>query len=193
MARSRGFDIDLVLDAAMGAFWDRGYAETSAQDLVDGTGLGRGSLYNAFGSKHGLFEAALRRYDEQTSAPTMRRLEDEGRPAMERLREFLESVVREETAPTPGRRGCLVVNSAMELAGRDEKVAEVVRRTFERMENALTTCVRHGQAEGVIGADRDPRELAQYLLSSMYGLRVMGKVADRQVMSGVVEKVLLSL
>lgn len=177
----------------MDVFWDRGYAQTSAQDLVDRTGLGRGSLYNAFGSKHGLFEVALQRYDEQTSIPTMRRLEDEKRPAVDRLRELLESVVSEETADPPEHRGCLVVNSAIELAGRDEKVMEVVRRTFARMEDSLVVCVRHGQAEGTIAPGRNPRELARFLLNSMYGLRVMGKVADRQTMSGIVETVLRSL
>ena len=57
-----------IADAAMQVFWRRGYAATSVQDLVDGTGLGRGSLYNAFGSKQGLYEAALRRYHELTAA-----------------------------------------------------------------------------------------------------------------------------
>ena len=66
--RTKDFEPDEVADAAMQVFWRRGYAATSVQDLVDGTGLGRGSLYNAFGSKQGLYEAALRRYHALTAA-----------------------------------------------------------------------------------------------------------------------------
>ncbi|KNB53401.1 TetR/AcrR family transcriptional regulator [Streptomyces caatingaensis] len=192
MARPKGFDPDRVLDAAMHAFWSKGYAATSAQDLVDGTGLGRGSLYNAYASKHGLFVEALRRYDEEWATRQVAVLEGEG-AVREKVRAVLMTVVDEESAPAGDRRGCLAVNAAVELAGRDEEVTAVVRRTFRRMEDAFCEALQRARGRGEIGADRDARALARYLLNSMYGLRVLGRTADRAVMTDIVETVLRSL
>lgn len=61
MARPRNFDEDDVVDRATKAFGRLGYAACSVDDLVDATGLQRGSLYKVFGSKRGLFEQVLRR------------------------------------------------------------------------------------------------------------------------------------
>ncbi|MEH3075969.1 MAG: TetR family transcriptional regulator [Quadrisphaera sp.] len=66
MARPRSFDEAVVVDAATRCFTDLGYAATSVDDLVSATGLHRGSLYGAFGSKRGLFLAALARHTSTT-------------------------------------------------------------------------------------------------------------------------------
>ncbi len=55
MARSKAFDHDGVVQSAMEAFWSYGYGPTSVQDLVEHTGINRGSLYDTFGSKHDLW------------------------------------------------------------------------------------------------------------------------------------------
>ncbi|MFI9029952.1 TetR/AcrR family transcriptional regulator [Streptomyces sp. NPDC053560] len=192
MSRPRGFDLHHALDAAMTVFWEKGYTATSAQDLVDGTGLGRGSLYNTFQSKHGLFEAVLRRYDTVWTSRQVEVLEGD-EPIRDRIRTVLMTVVEEESAPLPEHRGCLAVNSAMELAGRDEEVTGLVQYIFARMEEALHEAIQRAQRGGEIDKAQDARQLAQYLLSSMYGLRVLGKVADRQALTGIVEKILQSL
>ncbi|MFJ7066051.1 TetR/AcrR family transcriptional regulator [Streptomyces sp. NPDC101115] len=188
--RPRGFDLDDALDAAMATFWDKGYAGTSAQDLVDSTGLGRGSLYNTFHSKRGLFDAALRRYDEECTRKLVTLLEEGEGPARERIRAVLTSVVEEETAETPAHRGCLVVNTAMELAGRDPEITEHVRRTFARIRTALRVCIEQGQRDGSMPEATDPPALALYLLNSMYGLRVLGKVGDRATLTSLVDRIL---
>ena len=64
--RPKEFEHDEIVDAAMQVFWQLGYCATSIQDLVDGTGLSRSSLYNAFENKHGLYEHALRHYHDLT-------------------------------------------------------------------------------------------------------------------------------
>ncbi|WP_424210934.1 TetR/AcrR family transcriptional regulator [Streptomyces sp. BI20] len=188
--RPRSFDLNQALDAAMATFWDKGYADTSAQDLVDSTGLGRGSLYHAFDSKHGLFEAALRRYDTEWTGPLVARLERGEGPARERIRAVLLGVVEQESAPTPEHRGCLVINSAMELAGRDPEVTEMVRAAFARITAAFAVCVEQGRADGSLEADLDPVKQARYYLNSMYGLRVLGKVTDREAMVDIVDRIL---
>lgn len=192
MARPKEFDPDRVLDAAMDAFWRKGYAATSAQDLVESTGLGRGSLYNAFASKHRLFQEALRRYEDKWTARQEAVLEGPGH-IRERIRQVLMTVVEEESRKDPGPRGCLAVNAAVELAGLDPDVTAQVRRIFERMEEALCAALSRARREGEIDPGRDPRALALFVLNAMYGLRVLGKTADRRALTGIVETTLSAL
>ncbi|MEV0248740.1 TetR/AcrR family transcriptional regulator [Nocardia sp. NPDC050712] len=186
MARPKGFDQEQVIDAAMAAFWSKGYAATSAQDLVDRTGLGRGSLYNTFSGKHELFLETLRRYDSEWATRQLAVLEAE-RPVRDKVRTVLMTVVDEESGTVPANRGCLAVNAAIELAGRDPEATALVERIFGRMEEAFRAALERARRDGEIGADRDPRALARYLLNAMYGLRVLGKTADRPALAGIVE------
>lgn len=192
MSRPKGFDPDVVLDAAMRTFWSRGYEATSAQDLVDGTGLGRGSLYHSFQSKHELFLRALRRYDDEWTSRQIAVLEGDG-PVRERIRRVLMTVVDAATPAPDGPRGCFAVNTAIELADHDAEAARAVRRIFGRMEDAFCAALERARASGEIAPELEPRATARYLLNSMYGLRVTGKTMDRRALTGVVEMVLRSL
>lgn len=192
MPRPKGFDPTEVLDAAVGTFWRKGYAATSAQDLVDGTGLGRGSLYHTFSSKQHLFQEALRRYEETSTTRVEEMLAAPG-TIRERIRRVLMDVVDDEMAEASEHRGCLAVNAALELGGLDDEVTARVRHNFERVENAFHVEFAAARQEGEIGADRDPRALAQFTLAAMYGLRVLGKTADRQVLAQVVETTIQAL
>jgi TetR/AcrR family transcriptional repressor of nem operon len=157
-------------------FWRKGYASTTPQDLVDELGIGKGSLYNTFTSKHALFERALRRYGEKRVAGLVELLEGPG-PVRERLRAALERMVDSDLAD-PYRRGCLAVNTAAELAGVDQTATEVVRSVFDRIENAFQATIEGGQRSGEIDATRDSRELASLLLNTVVGMSVMVKTAD---------------
>lgn len=192
MPRPREFDDERVLDAAMEMFWVRGYAATSAQDLVDATGLGRSSLYNAFAGKHQLYEQALRRYLEHNTEADVALLDQPG-PVKERVRELLLGVIDADLGD-PQRRGCLAVNAAIELAGKDEAVTVAVRRVFARVEEALVMALERGQRNGEIARDRSARALARFVLNAIYGLRVLGKTAtDRGPLLDVVETTVSTL
>lgn len=186
MPRPREFDDERVLDAAMNAFWDRGYAATSAQDLVDATGLGRSSLYNAFMGKHPLYERVLRRYLECNTEADVALLDQPG-SVKERIRGLLLGVIDADLGD-PQRRGCLAVNAAIELAGKDEAVTVLVRRVFARVEEALVVALDRGQRGGEITQERSARALARFVLNAIYGLRVLGKAAtDRAPLLDVVD------
>src|SRR4030088_3592079 len=121
MGRPREFSDPVVVAAAMEVFWEKGYEATTTQDLCTRTGLGRGSLYNAYGSKHRLYEEAVRRY-AATKAETQLAMLAEPGPVRERLRELMLGVIDTDLAD-PGRRGCLALNAATEPSGRTEVVA----------------------------------------------------------------------
>ncbi|MFF1695813.1 TetR/AcrR family transcriptional regulator [Streptomyces sp. NPDC058257] len=176
MGRPKQFDPDSAVERAMDVFWRKGYAATTPQDLVDALGIGKGSLYNTFGSKHALFERALRRYRDSQAVALIEMLEEPG-PVKERLRAALWLLVEMDLAD-PDRRGCMAVNTAAELAGADEMATDLVRRMFDRTEEAFSTLVERGQRAGEIASDRDARAVGSLLLTTVVGLRLVGRVAE---------------
>jgi TetR/AcrR family transcriptional regulator, transcriptional repressor for nem operon len=172
--RHKEFDTDAAVENAMQQFWSDGYAGTTPQRLVDALGIGRGSLYNAFGSKHELYERALTRYRDRESQRVIDALDGPG-PAIDRLRDAVR-VVAGSASAGGGRRGCLMTNAATELGEDDETVANLVRSTFQRQRDAFRLTLRQGQAEGTVDKARDADEMAAYLLTLLNGVQVLARV-----------------
>lgn len=166
------FNPDDAADAAMRVFWRKGYAATSVQDLVDGTGLSRSSLYNTFESKQGLFQQALRRYHGETGAIAAL-LAEEG-SALERVRTLLQRIVASELQDEQAS-GCLVANTALELGGRDEAVTALLGEHVAVLESALMAVMQRGQQQGDIDPRHAPLALARFVVATIQGLRVMGR------------------
>lgn len=196
MGRPREFSDQAVVDAAMEVFWQKGYEATTTQDLCERTGLGRGSLYNTFGSKHRWYEEAIRRYAATLAERQLATLTGAGtetEPVRERLRRLMLGVIDANLAD-PGRRGCLALNAAVEPAGRDEVVAALVQRQFATLEQALVHLVTVGQSTGELSADRPPRQVARTFQSTFYGLSTLAKVTDdRDALLDIVEGALAAL
>ncbi|MET9671024.1 TetR/AcrR family transcriptional regulator [Streptomyces sp. NPDC006475] len=192
MARLREFDTQAAVEASMNAFRRKGYEGTSIQDLVDATGVGRGSLYAAFGSKDGLYLAAMDRYREKYSTPLIDILRG-GAPALELLREILVGTV-DEVVRDGNRHACLIVGAVTERIAHDPEIATHVRRTTSSLEDALFDVIAEAQADGQLSNSRGARDLARYLLTFMQGIRVMGAIApDRQALMETVETALAPL
>jgi AcrR family transcriptional regulator len=180
----------------MHTFWANGYDATTTEDLCAATGLGRSSIYNTFTSKHELFRRSLLHYVETMTAKQLGILEDEGRPAVERLRALFAVVVDGETASRRDGRsiGCLTVNTTVELAGRDPEAAEILERDTERRTAALRLVIAAGQRAGEITSGRHPEALARYLNAVIGGMRVAGQGgADRAVLQSIADTALDAL
>ena len=187
MARPRRFDPEEVLDRSMHAFWERGYRETSVDDLVSATGVRPGSLYNAFpGGKHSLFLEALERYSNLVVPEKLGALEQPGAGLAE-LRGYFDGLVDDLTLPE-GRIGCLMVNSTVELAAVDSEVGEVVRRHMQRLERNAQRALRNAKRRGEVPEHVDPRAKAAQLMATGMGLMVVGKTdPGRKVLETIVE------
>lgn len=174
MARTKEFDKDAVVLKAMDVFWQRGYEATSIQDLVDAMGINRGSIYDTFGDKSGLFQAALQRY--LIDAPSQRLIDqaETGNPRKE-IEAFFKAIIDRSDCPRE-RKGCFVTNSIAELCARDKKMAAHFKGGMNRMEEAFYTLIVRGQQDWDISPWRNPRQLARSLLASAQGLIVMSKV-----------------
>ncbi|MFF1847718.1 TetR/AcrR family transcriptional regulator [Streptomyces sp. NBC_01550] len=186
MARIREFDTEEAVEAAMNAFRRNGYDGTSIQDLVDATGVGRGSLYAAFGSKEGLYLVAMDRYREYYALPLVEVLRD-GAPGRELLRAVLVAAV-DEIVRDGSRQACLIVGAAVGRVAHDPQVAAHVQSTTELLEDALYQVIAEAQADGQLSDKRDARDLARYLVMTTHGLRVMGAMnPDRASLMAVAE------
>ncbi len=191
MGRTKQFDRHAALDGAMSVFWAKGYHGTSMQDLVDELGVNRQSLYDTFGGKHELFEAALDRYRELQALPVRRALEGEG-PVGDILRDFFNGMI---TALIDSRgKGCFMVNSTTELAAQDEAVFGRCSANARQLEAAFTGLMVRAQQTGEIASDRSAVQLARFLLSTLNGLAVTAKATrDRKILGDVVEVALSAL
>lgn len=171
----------------MHAFWEHGYHETSVDDLVSATGVRPGSLYNAFpGGKHGLFLETLARYSELVVPEKLGALQRTGAGLAE-LRAYFDGLVDDLSRPE-GRMGCLMVNSAMELAAVDSEVGEVVRAHMSRLERSAERALRNAKRRGEIPAHVSPRAKATQLMATGMGLMVVGKTdPGRKVLETIVD------
>jgi TetR/AcrR family transcriptional repressor of nem operon len=192
MGRPREFDEAAVLDAAMDCFWRDGYEATSVRDLAAQMGITATSLYNAFGDKRSLFGEVLRRYAERSTRERIDRLEA-ALPPKQAVRAFLGEIV-ERSLDGGDRRGCLLVNSALEIAPHDPELgAEVVARLGE-IEAFFYRGVTAAQADGSVPLDRDPADLARLLLGIVLGVRVLARAKpQRELLEGVVRPALALL
>ena len=191
MGRPREFDEDVVIDRAMDAFWANGYANTSPAQLAEATGVAKGSLYNAFNSKRELFDRALARYDRQVSDLAGELLSRPG-TTLECLRAALRSIVDFDLAQA-SPRGCLVGNTAVELAGHDPEIARTIRGMQDRQIAALAARIEQGRCDGDIGPDVDSRAIAEFLATTLAGLRVMAMTRKAPTLYGVIDSALAVL
>jgi TetR/AcrR family transcriptional regulator, transcriptional repressor for nem operon len=150
-------------------------------------------LYGAFGDKKGMLLAALDQYAEKNLARLAESLSSP-EPSRKVLRSALLYYTRSATV-LAGRHGCLVTNTALEMLPHDPDVAERVERIFRRMASLLAAAVIRGQAAGIFNPDLDEREVGDFLLCVVLGLRVLGKTRSHgeKELAAIVELVMDAL
>jgi TetR/AcrR family transcriptional repressor of nem operon len=169
VARSKEFDNLTAVTAARDVFWERGYASTSLAQLQAATGLSKSSLYETYGSKRALFTRAAENYLDQVITPRLAPLEASGAGKAELVQYFLNLAAFFTAAPNRiARRGCLLLNTAMDLNDLDEDAAELVRAYRERVRSAFlgiaTTAVPN------------PGQVAEILTAAQIGLMVTSRL-----------------
>lgn len=171
MPRKKQFEIDDALTKAMREFWGRGYHPTSMQDLVDCMGIGRGSIYDTFGSKRGLFLQALDYYLKNYLTAFRETLANSSSPSDSIMNVFESAIAA--LVVEGSRDGCFIINTAVELAAHDDEVAEVVAEMFRQIEQTFRALIEQGQATGNVPPTVDSMLTARSLLSLYIGLRIL--------------------
>ncbi|MDC0660552.1 TetR/AcrR family transcriptional regulator [Leisingera sp. SS27] len=175
MPWEKSFDIDDATDRAMRVFWAKGYEATSLSDLVEGMGINKGSLYNAFGSKRALFDRAILKYDRENRQAALEDIIKIDDPT-QAVRTLFDGLIAESIADMD-RKGCLLVNTALDLPNHEGDIKEVVTSAFGDFEKFFAKLVRRGQELGQVSKDINPEAKAKALLTLVVGLRVLARGA----------------
>jgi AcrR family transcriptional regulator len=190
--RPREFDIEAALDAAMALFIERGYAAAAISDLGEAMGLTAGSIYKAFGDKRGVFVAALERYTSTRDLRIADHLADAA-TGRERLRRLIDYYAGNSHGAS-GRRGCLVIGSARDLALFDSDLRARIENAVAVRESLILDVIRDGQSDGSIPVHVDAEATAKAALCLLYGMRVIGKTgrseAEMQAIAATAMKLL---
>lgn len=186
--RPRSFDAEQVLDQAMLLFWQRGYGATGVAELEQATGLGRQSLYGAFGDKRALFDLVVERYFQRVLKPGLIDVLDgveargsarePGIDSPRGARADLERIFEqwEALAVSPDFNGCLVGNSVAELGLHDAELADVLKRKLRLVEDAFYRNLKRGQKAREVSQQLDARSVARSLVTTAQGLAVVARV-----------------
>ncbi|MEK6632614.1 MAG: TetR/AcrR family transcriptional regulator [Nitrospirota bacterium] len=174
MPRPKEFNPDEALEKAMQVFWHKGYEATSMEDLLTAMNLNRGSLYATFGDKRELFLKAMDLYCTGGGIGKRISILSQPGPAIPLVHQFLESML-EFALSDPQRRGCLIANTAMELAPHQTDIAKKVSGRLQHLEDAFFTLLTRAKQEGELPKNKDPRALARVLVTMMQGTIVMVK------------------
>jgi AcrR family transcriptional regulator len=166
MARPRAFEEDEALALAKDLFWERGYLTTSVGDLETATGLSRSSLYMAFGAKRDLFSAALSLYHETFIDPLLGPLERKGAGLQEIVGYFM--ILSELFAKPGADRGCLMINTIAECAGRDPAFTRQGAAFLDRVNAAFANAMKGAERSGAMSRGR-AKQRATLLAGALVG------------------------
>ena len=173
MPWEKSFDESDVIDHAMNLFWEKGYAATTISDITERTGLKRGSLYNAFDGKDDLFFRSLQQYCQAPRQQLLAQLEKIESPSAA-IRKLFQTIVN-DTLADPDKKGCMLVNTALECSHQDERIKKLIAEGFKEMTSFFERKISEGQELGEIKSSAGPKKTAKALLSCVIGIRVLGR------------------
>jgi len=172
MVRPREFDRDEALERATQVFWDRGYAGTSTDDLRNAMGIGRQSMYNAFGDKRQLYLEVLAKYQARNVEMHLRRL-NEHASAREGIRAMLKGLAVADDRVRA--MGCFGVGATGEFGTTDPELSSMSAKSNALLGERLVAKIREGQGAGDIAPHLDPERAAAFVILAMTGLQVAAR------------------
>lgn len=181
MSRSTEFERDEIIEKAMQVFWEKGYDQTSLKDLIDATGLLKGSLYNTFGSKEKLFLECLEFYGDFSRS----RHYSEGDPVLY-LKNFFKRLIN-QGVDKDFRKGCLIMNSCLEFANQKNAMAKKAQTLFAATELNLKTVAELACAK----QNKDAEELKTNLITAAFSIREISKFRkDKKFLTQIANRAL---
>jgi len=178
MARLKAFDEDRALDAAIGCFWLHGYEATSIRELGEAMGIGGASLYNAYGDKRALFARSLERYAERSMRDRIARMEANHQPR-QAICAFIAEII-DRSLKDPDRKGCLLVNSALDVAPHDAEIGKVVGGYLDEIRAFFRRNIEAARKSGQVPGRIDAEEVSGHLLGVIAGIRVLARTGARR-------------
>lgn len=196
MPRTKQFDRDETLHKAMELFWEKGYYDTSVQDLVDHLGINRASIYDTFGGKDELFFSALKLYRNQNEGP-VKGIHYRPGELHQILRAFWDGVLN-DCLGEGAQKGCFIANSTIDLSAKEETIShqvfELAQKNMEGFVSKFEQLFREAKTAGELQPETSPRALARYMFNTVNGLRIIARADNRrEVLEDIIDTALLAV
>ncbi|MDG2045652.1 MAG: helix-turn-helix domain containing protein [Halioglobus sp.] len=191
MARPPEFDRTKALEAAMKLFWIRGFTATSLPDLLEAMGIARSSFYASFRTKRDLFTECLELFGDRTLAM----INEDNRSLHPRdlPHAFFESTILNVSKHRAGR-GCMMVNTILELANADPALNELATQKLYAVEQAFAGAFSLAQKSGDMDTTYTSKQLASLVMTINLGLRVQSRQnKSREELQSIIERSLFAL
>ncbi len=189
MARTKEFDEAEILNKALHIFWCKGYNGTSMQDLIDGLGISRSSLYDTYGDKRTLYLAALKKYQGDESKLLIDTITHSS-SLVDTVKLIFKKMI-EESVSDNLKKGCFLVNSAIDLAPHDKEISAIIAANQKEVEDAWYKAIKKSQEKGEITDQHTARALARFIMNAAMGIRVSAKTAsDKKTYDDILQVVL---
>jgi len=163
--RPRKAEPEVALAAAMNAFWTKGYEATSMSDLTEATGLHKASLYQTFGDKHQLFVSALKLYFNKTA-----KAQKDSRNGEENPIKAIKASVDSTIDQCAEGKGCLAVNSLIEIAPFDAEIDRILKQFRQRLDKHLASLVDEAKKKKLVAKSIDTKEAVRLISVFLHGL-----------------------
>jgi len=181
------FDKDEALEKMMAVFWQRGFKATTTRQLANSAGLSESSLFNTFGNKQAIYERTLDLYTGG-HAHLLKKMQ-QGDSPLASLRAYWETIAG-FAADKSRTNGCMITSAAI-MDAENSEIADFVKRSFRRQENAFKKTLDKAVDRGELKKGTDTRALAKFLLHSTQGIRVMSRLSpDTKTMKNIVDGVM---
>ena len=191
MARTKEFNPEKSLDAAVEVFWQQGYEHTSLDALMEKMGIARQSLYDTFGDKRALYLKALERYRDRNHA-YLRNVFEGDRSLKKGFSRIFTDLIEESRKEH--ERGCLLLSANLELASHDQEVAQFLRENQATVEEIFERALRRARKRGEIDTNKDPDALARFFATTIQGMRATARLDhDRKALKSVATIALAAL
>ncbi len=169
MARTTEFEPNVALERAVDVFWDKGYFDTSMDDLIKSMGVARYGVYNTWGNKRELFLAALKKYIDQRIG-LMKGVLRKSDASIPEIKGFFKMLLKQ---PMDKHSGCFACNAAIELAPHDQDVADLIRDMFAQLAGEFRTALGNAVDKGELKTEFKLDDLADYLANIIRSTMVM--------------------
>lgn len=192
MSRSKEYERDEVLEAAMNTFWLKGYSATSIRDLTAAMGINKFSLYKEFGDKRSLYLEAFAKYRQELMEKRMLTLENDER-GLECIRDFFDQYVMDVTSSLddPERpTACLSVLNSVDPIGHEPAAKEIMNSIMSRMAGAFERVLERSVQQNQLPSGADINKLAIYLVGCTYGLDIVSKYMTPGPLSTYIDAVM---
>lgn len=168
----------------MNTFWLHGYEGTSVRMLEREMGINQFSIYASFLSKKNLFIHSLRNYREYVKRNRFQALlrQDAG---LADLESFLLNGVQSKTSDYE-EKGCLIVNTAGELGGKDGDIASEINQYYDFIREMLKNVLRNAILKNEIRETTNIDQQSYFFLGIMQSLSIASKTMDNNQLTDMI-------